>query len=150
MGASNALLITTSSFTKDAAEFSASRYDLQIADYERVIEWIKQYDPVNEDELYLPKHRFYSCFISYSHKDEEFAKKLYARMRGAGLRVWYAPEEIKGGQKLHKQIFNAIQVHDKLLLVLSEHSLQSEWVMTEIRRTRKAERRTAASSFLSD
>lgn len=96
---------------------------------------------------FIPSHfgiqqaiNFYSCFISYSHKDEEFARRLYSRMRDAKLRVWYAPEEMKGGQKLHEQIFKAIHVHDKLLLVLSEHSLKSEWVMTEIRRARKAER----------
>jgi uncharacterized protein YjbI with pentapeptide repeats len=83
---------------------------------------------------------FYSCFISYSHKDEDFARRLYSSMRDADLRVWYAPEEMRGGQKLHEQIFNAIHIHDKLLLVLSENSLQSEWVMTEIRRARKAER----------
>lgn len=103
---------------------------------------------VPEDFItFIPSHfgiqqaiNFYSCFISYSHKDEDFAKRLYSRMRDAKLRVWYAPEEMKGGQKLHEQIFNAIHLHDKLLLVLSEHSLQSEWVATEIRRARKAER----------
>lgn len=84
--------------------------------------------------------QFHSCFISYSHKDEEFARRLYSRMRDANLRVWYAPEEMKGGRKLHEQIFNAIHLHDKLLLVLSENSLQSEWVNTEIRRARKTER----------
>jgi hypothetical protein len=84
--------------------------------------------------------QFYSCFISYSHKDEDFARRLFSQMREATLRVWYAPEEMKGGQKLHEQIFSAIQVHDKLLLVLSEDSLQSEWVATEIRRARKVER----------
>ncbi|HWT00213.1 MAG TPA: toll/interleukin-1 receptor domain-containing protein [Pyrinomonadaceae bacterium] len=83
--------------------------------------------------------QFHSCFISYSNKDEEFARRLHERMRAAGLRVWYAPEEIKGGEKLYEQIDRAIQVHDRLLLVLSESSLQSEWVMTEIRRARKAE-----------
>lgn len=88
----------------------------------------------------LESSQFYSCFISYSHKDEEFARRLYSRMIEAKLRVWYAPEEMKGGGKLHEQIFSAIQVHDKLLLVLSENSLQSEWVMTEIRKARKVER----------
>ena len=34
----------------------------------------------------------------------------------------------------------AIRVYDKLLIVLSEASLQSEWVMTELRKARKAER----------
>jgi hypothetical protein len=55
------------------------------------------------------------------------------------VRCWYAPEEMKGGRKLYDQIDQAIRLHDKLLLVLSEHSLQSEWVMTEIRRARQAE-----------
>lgn len=83
--------------------------------------------------------QFYSCFISYSNKDEEFAKRLYSQIRDAHIRVWFAPEDIKGGEKLHEQIDRAIQVHDRLLIVLSENSLQSEWVMTEIRKARKSE-----------
>jgi hypothetical protein len=95
---------------------------------------------------FIPSHfgiqqaiQFYSCFISYSTKDDEFARRLYSRMRDEKLRVWFAPEEMKGGQKLHEQIERAIQVHDRLLLILSEQSMQSEWVMTEIRRARKTE-----------
>jgi hypothetical protein len=83
--------------------------------------------------------QFYSCFISYSHKDEEFAKRLHSRMRQARLRVWFAPEDIRGGEKLYEQIDQAIRYYDKLLIVLSENSLQSEWVMTEIRKARKSE-----------
>jgi hypothetical protein len=85
--------------------------------------------------------QFYSCFISYSHKDEDFAQRLYERMQSHHLRVWFAPEDMKGGQKLHEQIDQAIRIHDKLVLVLSDHSIQSEWVMTEIRKARKAELR---------
>jgi hypothetical protein len=80
--------------------------------------------------------QFYSCFISYSHKDEEFCKRLHSRMRDEKLRVWYAPEDMKSGRKIHEQIDAAIRVHDKLLLVLSEHSMASEWVKTEVRRAR--------------
>jgi hypothetical protein len=83
--------------------------------------------------------QFYSCFISYSTRDEEFARRLYSRMRDEKLRVWFAPEDVKGGEKLYEQIERAIQVHDRLLIVLSEKSLQSKWVMTEIRRARKVE-----------
>lgn len=86
--------------------------------------------------------QFYSCFISYSHKDEEFAHRLFSRLRDAKLRVWYAPEDMQGGQKLHEQIETAIRLHDKLLLVLSDASLQSEWVKTEIRNARRQERKT--------
>jgi hypothetical protein len=83
--------------------------------------------------------QFYSCFISYSTKDEEFAKRLHARMVQEKLRVWFSPEDIRGGQKLHEQIDQAIRVYDKLLLILSPHSMNSEWVRTEIRKARKAE-----------
>lgn len=83
--------------------------------------------------------QFYSCFISYSTKDNEIAQKLYNRMRDEHLRVWFAPEEVKGGQKLFEQIERAIESHDRLLLVLSEYSLQSEWVTTEIRNARQIE-----------
>jgi len=86
--------------------------------------------------------QFYSCFISYSSKDEEFARRLHARMRDAHLRVWFAPEDVKGGEKLYDQIDTAIRVFDKLLIVLSEASLQSEWVMTELRNAREAERQS--------
>ena len=55
------------------------------------------------------------------------------------MRVWFAPEDIQGGKKLHEQIDEAIRVYDKLLLVLSPESMSSEWVKTEIRRARKAE-----------
>src|ERR1035438_3789953 len=83
-----------------------------------------------------PPIQWHSCFISYSSKDEEFARRLHSRMREANMRVWFAPEDLKGGKKLHEQLFEAIQIHDRLLIVLSEHSIQSEWVMTEIRKAR--------------
>ncbi len=81
----------------------------------------------------------YSCFISYSHEDEEFCKRLHSRMRDDKLRVWYAPEDMKSGQKIHEQIDTAIRLHDKLLVVLSEYSMKSEWVTTEVRKARKRE-----------
>ena len=84
--------------------------------------------------------QFHSCFISFSYQDKEFSQRLHSRMRDEKLRVWYAPEDMKGGRKLYEEIFSAIQIHDKLLLVLSESSMKSEWVITEIRRARKVER----------
>jgi hypothetical protein len=83
--------------------------------------------------------QFYSCFISYSTSDEEFAKRLHARMVQEKLRVWFAPEDMRGGKKLHEQVERAIQLHDRLLLVLSENSIKSKWVSDEIRRAREVE-----------
>jgi hypothetical protein len=84
--------------------------------------------------------RFNSCFISYSSQDEEFVGRLHTRMVQAGMLVWFAPENVKGGDKLYDQIDRAIRGYDRLLLVLSESSMKSGWVETEIRRARKVER----------
>jgi len=85
--------------------------------------------------------QYYSCFISYSTKDDDFAHRLHERMRAERLRVWFAPEEMQGGKKVYDQIDHAIQLHDRLLLVLSDSSMHSEWVLTEILRAREVERR---------
>jgi uncharacterized protein YjbI with pentapeptide repeats len=83
--------------------------------------------------------QYYSCFISYSHEDEGFAQRLHADLQNKGVRCWFAPEDIKGGRKLYEQIDDAIQLHEKLLLVLSRHSMTSEWVKAEISRARQRE-----------
>lgn len=84
---------------------------------------------------------FYSCFISYSSYDQEFADRLHADLQAQGVRCWFAPHHVQGGRKLHEQIDEAIKLHDRLLLILSPHSMASEWVMTEISKARKRELR---------
>ena len=68
-----------------------------------------------------------------------FAERLHSDLQNRGVRVWFAPEDIKGGRKLHEQIPEAIRLYDKLLLVLSENSMNSEWVKTEIYHARQDE-----------
>jgi hypothetical protein len=83
---------------------------------------------------------FYSCFISYSTKDQGFADRLHADLQDNGVRCWFAPHDVQGGKKLHEQIDEAIRMHERLLLILSPNSMNSEWVKTEIRKARKRER----------
>jgi TIR domain len=85
--------------------------------------------------------QFYSCFISYSTVDQEFANRLHADLQNKGVRCWFAPHKMQGGKKIHEQIDEAIRLYDKLLLILSEASMNSEWVKTEIAKTRKRELR---------
>jgi len=83
---------------------------------------------------------FYSCFISYSTKDQDFADRLYADLQNNGVRCWFAPHDIQAGKKIHEQIDEAIRRYERLLLILSPNSMKSEWVKTEIRKARKRER----------
>jgi TIR domain len=73
--------------------------------------------------------------------DQTFAERLYADLQNKGVRCWFAPHNIQGGKKIHEQIDEAIRVYDRLLLILSEASMNSEWVKTEIAKARKRELR---------
>jgi hypothetical protein len=81
-----------------------------------------------------------TCFISYSQKDEAFARKLFARLEREQVPAWFAPEHMKGGQKISDQLTSAIRESDKILFVLSESSMRSDWVQSELRWARDIER----------
>jgi TIR domain/Pentapeptide repeats (8 copies) len=82
---------------------------------------------------------FYSCFISYSTKDQEFADRLHADLQNKGVRCWFAKHDMQGGKYTIDQIDRAIQMQERLLLILSPKSMKSKWVETEIIKARKRE-----------
>jgi hypothetical protein len=84
---------------------------------------------------------FYSVFISYSSKDDAFAQRLHADLQAKGVRCWFAPEDLKTGDKFRPEIDRAIRLHDKLLLLLSKHSVSSDWVEKEVETAFEGERR---------
>ena len=85
--------------------------------------------------------QFYSCFISHSSKDSECATRIHNELQAAGVRCWYAPEDLKIGDRFRDEIERSIQVQDRLLLILSEHSLASGWVEDEVNAAFDRERR---------
>ena len=88
-----------------------------------------------------------SVFISYSSADEEFAQKLYAGLRDGGVRAWFAPHDMRGGRTIITQITDAISKAERLILALSEESMRSNWVATEILEARRAERETGTNKL---
>jgi hypothetical protein len=86
---------------------------------------------------------FYSCFISYSTHDQDFADQLHSDLQNKGVRSWYAPHDLQGGKKVREQIREAISLNDRLLLILSENSMKSDWVKTEIDQAVHKERHEA-------
>ena len=60
-------------------------------------------------------------------------------LQDKGVRCWFAPEDIKGGKKIRRQLDEASRIYDKLILILSGYSMNSEWVAHEIKQARKRE-----------
>ena len=93
---------------------------------------------VNEDFItYIPSLtqnpiEFYSCFISYSHEDKSFARRLHDTLQGKGIRCWLDEKSLVPGEDLYDAIDRGIKEWDKLLLCCSFRSLNSWWVNAEI------------------
>jgi hypothetical protein len=83
---------------------------------------------------------FYSCFISYSSKDHDFASQLHADLRDREVRCWFAAKDLRIGDKFRTRIDESIRVHDKLIVILSESSIRSPWVEDEVETALEKER----------
>jgi hypothetical protein len=73
-----------------------------------------------------------SCFISFSGNDRTFIEKIGKDLQREGIRSWYAPEEMKMGDAIRQQVDQLIRAQDKLLVVLSKFSVESQWIQEEI------------------
>jgi len=78
--------------------------------------------------------QFYSCFISYSHADKSFARRLHDALQGRGIRCWLDEHEMLPGDDIYDHVDRAIRLWDKVLLCCSKQSLASWWVDDEISR----------------
>jgi len=93
------------------------------------------------DSLVWEGFEFYSCFISYSAKEKDFARRLYKDLKGREVRCWLFPEDAKWGEPVWGEIDRATKRYDRLVVLCSERSLQSKPVLREIERALQREDR---------
>lgn len=70
---------------------------------------------------------YFSCFISYSHADKLFARRLFDTLQGRAIPCWLDEKDAVVGNDLHEEIERGIKETDKLLLCCSQHSLTESW-----------------------
>ena len=75
---------------------------------------------------------FYSCFISYSHSDKPFARRLHDQLQGRGIRCWLDEHQLLPGDDIYQHVDRGIRLWDKILLCASEEALKSWWVDREV------------------
>ena len=84
--------------------------------------------------------RYVDCFISCSEADIGFAELLYRNLEGNGVKCWLYKHDMPWGARQWDSIDDAIGGNDKLILVLSKDSIQSEWVEDEVTKVFAEER----------
>lgn len=75
---------------------------------------------------------FYSCFISYSHADKSFARRIHDTLQGRGIRCWLDEHQMLPGHDIFTEVDRGIRMWDKVLLCASQNSLTSWWVDNEL------------------
>ena len=82
---------------------------------------------------------FDSCFISYSTKDGACARTLRIELLEKGINAWLFEEDADWGRPVWTEIDNSIRMHDRVIVICSEQSLQSFPVLREIERALQRE-----------
>lgn len=73
-----------------------------------------------------------TVFLSHSHADKPFARKLAASLRSAGHGVWIDEAEINIGDSLVEKIREGLDQVDYVAAILSSASIDSPWVTREL------------------
>ena len=75
-------------------------------------------------------------FISYNHNDNQFVEEVEEKLDKIGVRYWRDVHHAIAGP-LEKQVDRAIRLYPTVILILSENSVQSDWVEHEVRTSRE-------------
>lgn len=71
-------------------------------------------------------------FMSYSHENSEQIEQLSRNLERVGFSIWIDREDLLAGLNWRDQIREALQTCDALIVALSSHSVQSEYVLGEV------------------
>ncbi|PRB58082.1 toll/interleukin-1 receptor domain-containing protein [Erwinia billingiae] len=71
-------------------------------------------------------------FIRYSHNDPKFVDHLAQKLVQQNINIWLDRWELSVGDSLVDRIQDAVKGASALLVILSKHSVESEWCKREL------------------
>lgn len=74
----------------------------------------------------------HKVFLSHNWEDKPTARALASKLDSRGISVWLDEHEIRLGDSLIHRIRDAIDTVDYVAVLLSKHSVESEWVKREV------------------
>ncbi len=75
-------------------------------------------------------------FISYSHKDTDYAHGLANNLQGIGFEVWI-DERLDYGSQWPQEIQKQLDACDAFIIIMTPRSFASEWVQSELQRAKR-------------
>ena len=89
------------------------------------------FDQVHQAEMAARFAPTSDIFLSYSSKDEWFARRLFLELSKRGIRPWMYVSRIRPGDIIPLRISEALDKSTVYLILLSENAAQSQWVTEE-------------------
>ena len=86
-------------------------------------------------------------FVSHATADDAFVRDLRQALEGLGLSVWVDSRNLRGGDKLARQVEQAIEEARQVIVVLSSNTINSPWVRKEIRKALEVEKQRADDDY---
>ncbi len=83
-----------------------------------------------EDDITENAEKKKTAFISYESTDKNIADNLCFKLESNGIKVWYAPRDTNGPYA--ESIVKAIDSSQYFIVILSQNSLSSEHVLSEV------------------
>ncbi len=74
----------------------------------------------------------YDAFLSYAAEDSDFAEPLAEALEQAGVRVWFAPLQLRVGDSLNQEINRGLRNARYGVVILSEHFFSKPWPQYEL------------------
>ena len=78
-------------------------------------------------------------FFSYAHEDRDRAAAIVAALEDEGISVWW-DQHLDGGTAYSRSIESALAVAPAVIVLWSEHAVQSHWVLDEAEQGRASGR----------
>ena len=74
-------------------------------------------------------------FVSYSHQDEEFTRELVEKLESSGVNVTIDTQSLRLGNDISEFVRKAVRSTEWTIMIVSQSSLRSPWVMAEFMET---------------
>jgi hypothetical protein len=84
------------------------------------------------ERLFCRPPQYGSCFISYASPDAAFARLLHHRLSAVGVATYFDEASMRAGEPVASTLIQRVAEREHLVVVLSQHALQSRWVATEV------------------
>lgn len=74
----------------------------------------------------------FDVFVSYSHEDIVFARKLVNWLRSAGFKVWFDEEQLVPGTRFRAGLQQGLRESSNLVAVLTKSYINRSWTQREL------------------